>query len=140
MFKKKLTVKILLFLILTDILETFIQFCFKKSAVSATGLTVTSLGDTFVFAKTVISSPFLWVGICSVLVIFVIWSTILSKIDLSVAVPVASFSYILVPLTSIIFLHEKISGLRWLGIFCILIGIIFASLSSKEKIHQETDA
>jgi undecaprenyl phosphate-alpha-L-ara4N flippase subunit ArnE len=64
---------------------------------------------------------------------FIIWSTILSKIDLSVAVPIASFSYILVPLVSIIFLHEKISALRWLGIFFILAGVIFVSLSSREK-------
>ncbi|MFA5271756.1 MAG: EamA family transporter [Candidatus Omnitrophota bacterium] len=140
MFKKRLTLKILLFLILTDILETFIQFCFKKSTVSAIGFNITCLNDAFVFVKTVISSPFLWVGVCSVLVIFVIWSTILSKIDLSVAVPVASFSYILVPLSSIIFLHEKISALRWLGISFILLGIIFASLSSKEKIHSNDGA
>jgi drug/metabolite transporter (DMT)-like permease len=138
MFKKILTIKILLFLILTDILETFIQFCFKKGAISATGSNITNLNEAIIFVKTVLSSPFLWIAIFSVLVIFIIWSTILSKIDLSVAVPVASFSYILVPLTSIIFLHEKISALRWLGIFCILMGIIFTSLSSKEKVQQKT--
>jgi undecaprenyl phosphate-alpha-L-ara4N flippase subunit ArnE len=64
---------------------------------------------------------------------FIIWSTILSKIDLSVAVPVCSFSYVTIPLVSIIFLHEKISLLRWSGIFFILVGVIFVSLSSKEK-------
>jgi drug/metabolite transporter (DMT)-like permease len=51
-----------------------------------------------------------------------------------VAVPVASFSYILVPLASIIFLHEKIDMLRWFGIIFILMGIIFVSMSSKEKV------
>jgi undecaprenyl phosphate-alpha-L-ara4N flippase subunit ArnE len=67
------------------------------------------------------------------LVTFIIWSTILSRIDLSAAVPIASFSYILVPLVSIVFLHEKISNLRWLGIFFIILGVIFVSLSSQEK-------
>ncbi|MDD4954808.1 MAG: EamA family transporter, partial [Candidatus Omnitrophica bacterium] len=74
------------------------------------------------------------------ILIFVIWSTILSKIDLSVAVPVASFSYILVPLTSIVFLHEKINGVRWLGIIFILMGIIFTSLSSKERIEHKNES
>ncbi|MCK9614486.1 MAG: EamA family transporter [Candidatus Omnitrophica bacterium] len=136
MFRKRLTLKILLFLILSDILETFIQFCFKKSTIPVTGVSVTNLADAFAFIKTVSVSPFLWLGICTVLVIFVIWSTILSKIDLSVAVPVASFSYILVPLCSIIFLKETISPLRWVGIFFILSGILLTSLSSKEKINE----
>jgi len=89
--------------------------------------------DLVIFFKSVFSSPFLWFGLLSVLLTFIIWSTILSKIDLSVAIPIASFSYILVPLVSIIFLHEKIGILRWLGIFFILMGVISVSLSSKEK-------
>lgn len=137
MFRKRLTLKILLFLILSDVLETFIQFCFKKSTVPVTGFSVASLADALAFIKTVAASPFLWIGICAVLVIFVIWSTILSKIDLSVAVPVASFSYVLVPICSIVFLKEVISPLRWIGILFILSGIILTSLSSKEKINEE---
>jgi drug/metabolite transporter (DMT)-like permease len=133
MFKKKITLKILLFLIFTDFLETFTHFCFKKSTFSQSEFYITKLLDIAIFLKGVFSSPFLWFGLLSVLLTFIIWSTILSKIDLSVAVPIASFSYILVPLISIIFLHEKISILRWGGIFFILGGVIFVSLSSKEK-------
>jgi uncharacterized membrane protein len=57
-----------------------------------------------------------------------------------VAVPVASFSYILVPLCSIIFLKETMNVLRWVGILFILSGVIVTSLTSKEKIahHDET--
>jgi drug/metabolite transporter (DMT)-like permease len=135
MFRKRLTLKILSFLVLSDILETFIQFCFKKSAIPATGFNISNLADAVTFIKIVASSPFLWIGICAVIIIFVIWSTILSKIDLSVAVPVASFSYILVPLCSIIFLKETIPPLRWAGIFFILTGILLTSISSKEKIN-----
>lgn len=132
MFKKKLTLKILILLVFSDILETFTQFCFKKGALSGSGSIVADISDLWVFLSGVFSSPFLWIGFASVLLTFVIWSMALSKIDLSVAVPIASFSYILVPITSIIFLHEKITLLRWSGIFFILIGVIFVSLSSKE--------
>lgn len=133
MFKKKLTLKIFLFLILTDILETLTQYCFKRGALGGSGLEVSGLGALICFLKAVFSSPFLWAGLLSVLLTFIIWSTILSKIDLSVAVPIASFSYVLVPLVSIIALHEKIGILRWLGIFLILGGVIIVSLSSQEK-------
>ena len=71
--------------------------------------------DIAAFLKIVIPSPFFWIGLLSILFIFISWSVILSRIDLSVAVPVASFSYIGIPLVSMIFLHEKISWLRWSG-------------------------
>ncbi|MFA5005598.1 MAG: EamA family transporter [Candidatus Omnitrophota bacterium] len=134
MFKKKVTLKILALLVFSDILETAIHFFFKKSVLSQSGFQVTGLASAVVFIKTAFASPFLWAGVLTVICVFVIWSTILSRIDLSVAVPIASFSYILVPLVSIIFLHEQISALRWLGIIFILFGVILVSLSSKERV------
>ncbi len=133
MLNKKLTLKILLFLIFSDILETLTQVCFKKSVLTQSVFSPTGISDIFVFLKGVFSSPFLWLGLFSVILTFIIWSAVLSKIDLSVAVPIASFSYILVPLSSIILLHEKISLARWVGILFILAGVILVSLSTKEN-------
>jgi len=131
--KRHLTFKIFLFLALTDVLETFIQFCFKKTAVSAGSLEIKTFGEVLAFIKAVIPSPFLWIALLSVLCLFIIWSTILSKIDLSVAVPIASFSYIGVPIISMIFLKEQISLMRWSGICFILTGVILVSASSRHK-------
>ncbi len=131
--KKHLTAKILLFLIFTDLLETFSQFCFKKGANAADFLGVSDPESAFVFFKTVIPSPFIWLGLISVSMIFIIWVAILSRVDLSVAVPVASFSYITIPLVSHIFLHEHISHTRWMGIFCILVGVILVSVSTRHR-------
>ena len=98
--KKQLTFKILIFLILTDVLETFVQFCFKKSAISVDFLEIHSALDAMSFIRAIIHSPFLWVALISVFCLFTVWSTILSKIDLSVAVPVCSFSYVFIPVVS----------------------------------------
>ncbi len=133
MFKKKLTLKIILFLVFSDILETLIHLCFKKGAMSFDYFDINTCAEGVTFLAGVFSTPFLWLGIFLALLTFVVWSTILSKIDLSVAVPIASFSYILIPLTSAIFLHERVSLLRWIGVIFILAGVIFVSLSSKEK-------
>ena len=134
MFKNRsLTSKILLFLVSTDVLETFTHFCFKKSAIPQAEFQVKALLDALVFIQAMLVSPFLWLGLSSVLLTFIIWSTILSRIDLSVAVPVCSFSYIAIPVVSMIFFHEEISVLRWLGIIFIIAGIILVSLSSKQK-------
>jgi len=136
MFKKKVTLKILLLLIASDVLETAVHFCFKKSTLGSTFGQVTDLATMVVFLKTVFASPFLWAGLLVVATVFILWSMILSKIDLSVAVPIASFSYILVPLVSIIFLHEQIAALRWVGVFFVLAGVVLVSLSSKERTEQ----
>jgi len=136
MFKKRVTFKILLLLIASDLFETAIHLFFKKSVLTQNGFKVVDLASASVFLKTAFSSPFLWAGLAAVVTVFIIWSAVLSKIDLSVAVPIASFSYVLVPVVSIIFLHEKVTALRWLGIFFILAGVIFVSLSSKEKIAE----
>ena len=136
MFKKKVTLKILLLLIACDILETAIHFFFKKSALVQSNVAVVDLATALEFFKGVFVSPFLWAGLFTVFAIFIIWSMVLTKIDLSVAVPIASFSYILVPLVSIIFLHEQITALRWIGVFFVLIGVILVSLSSKERLEQ----
>lgn len=131
--KKHLTLKLFIFLISTDILETFAQFCFKKSAVYHNTIVINTFFGIIFFIKDIISCPFLWMALLSVLCIFVMWATILSKIDLSVAVPVCSFSYITVPLVSAVFLHEKISALRCFGIAFILMGVILVSLSTRHK-------
>jgi drug/metabolite transporter (DMT)-like permease len=136
MLKKKVTLKILLLLLASDMLETAIHFFFKKGVLSREVLPVVDPSSFLVFLAAVFSSPFLWTGLLTVVAVFVIWSTVLSKIDLSVAVPIASFSYILVPVVSVIFLREQISVLRWLGILLILLGVIFVSLSSAEKAGQ----
>jgi drug/metabolite transporter (DMT)-like permease len=131
--KKNLTLKIVLLLVFTDCLETLTHFCFKRSVAAGSEFDVTNLPEVFLFLKSACLSPFLWLGLTSVLLTFIIWSTVLSRVDLSVAVPIASSSYIFVPLVSIIFLHEKISYLRWSGIFFILLGVILVSLTTQEK-------
>lgn len=128
--KKNVTLKILGLLIFSDCLETITHFCFKKSTTPVSGMLITGLGDVFGFLKPVIFSPYLWVAFISAFSTFVIWSTILSKIDLSVAVPIASFSYILVPIVSIIFLHEEVTLLDWSGILLILAGVICITTST----------
>lgn len=131
--QRRITFKVFSLLLLTDVLETFIQLCFKKSALGCRDIDLSGAAAAFLFVKTAIASPFLWLALFSVLLVFVIWSVLLSRIDLSVATPVASFSYIGVPLAAMIFLHEAISLQRWGGIVLILAGVTLVSLSTIEK-------
>ena len=133
MDKRNLTLKILIVICLNDLLETFSHFCFKKGADLLPGVQLHSLNDALTFTATMLSSPYVWFGMMSVFVIFVSWSTILSKIDLSLATPATSFSYVMVAVVSWLFLQEHISLLRWLGILFILAGVAAVSKSSKKE-------
>jgi len=134
MQKKALTLRIFLFLVSTDILETVAQFCFKKTSLAQAPFAFRSPWDILHFVSQAAINPYLWCALFSVFALFCIWTTILSKVDLSVAVPVASFSYIIIPLVSIIFLGEHVPLARWVGIGVILIGVMLVSISSH---HQE---
>jgi hypothetical protein len=79
MFKKKVTLKILALLVLSDILETAVHFFFKKSVLSQSSFQVTGFASALLFIKTACLSPFLWAGILIVICVFIIWSTILSR-------------------------------------------------------------
>jgi drug/metabolite transporter (DMT)-like permease len=77
------------------------------------------------------SSYLVWIGILMYTFNFFLWILILSKLDLSTAVPVASTNYVILPVLAVIFLHENISVLRWVGIFFIMLGIHFVSKSTR---------
>ena len=131
--KRPLTFLILILIVSTDVLETVAQVCFKKTALVQHSVVIASLADALHFVSVAATNPFLWFALLALAVLFCLWITILSKIDLSVAIPVASFSYIAIPLVSIIFFGERIPSLRWIGIGFILLGVILVSLSSHRQ-------
>jgi drug/metabolite transporter (DMT)-like permease len=133
MNKNSLTFKILLIICCNDLLETFAHLCFKKGATLLPGLQVHSATDVLHFVFTMLTSGYVWIGLIAVFIIFVSWSTILSKIDLSLATPATSFSYVMVALVAWLFLHEQISPLRWVGIFFILAGVTVVSKSPHKE-------
>jgi drug/metabolite transporter (DMT)-like permease len=116
----QLTFKIFLFIIINDLLDTSAQLLMK-----------TGVHHLFNFGN----HDFLlfWTGMAIYLSNFFLWMNILSKIDLSVALPLASSSYILIPIAAILFLHEFVPPLRWLGLILIVLGIIFVSQSKSSK-------
>ena len=102
--KRPLTILLFILIISTDVLETIAQFCFKKTALVQHSVAISNISDVLRFLSVAATNPLLWLALLAVFVLFCLWITILSKIDLSVAIPVASFSYITIPLVSIIFL------------------------------------
>ncbi len=117
----QLPLKIFLFIIINDLLDTAAQLLMKKGIHHFINF---PNPDSFLF----------WIGLIIYLSNFFLWMNILSKVDLSVALPLASSSYILIPIAAIFFLHEFVSPLRWLGLVLIILGIYFVSRSKPSQV------
>ncbi len=131
--KGKLTVTVLAMIIMTDVIESFAELFWKKGTLS-TGIDDITLGNVAEFLWRLLGSPGFLAGVALYIVNFFLWITVLSKVDLSVAFPTGSTSYIIVALLSIVFLGEHISVYRWSGIILIIIGIWFISRSTRDKV------
>ena len=130
MNKSRLTLKIFLLIALNDVVDAIAQLFMKKGLVQ-TGMDSVTFANIAEFTARSASSWLVWLGIFVFALGFFIWIVVLYKIDLSIAMPVGSISYILVPLVAMVFLHERVGLVRWVGIFCIIVGIHFVSQSRK---------
>jgi drug/metabolite transporter (DMT)-like permease len=128
--KRGVPLAILAVLFLNEAVDSVAQFCFKKTALAQGGAAITSLGSAGAFLAGVLSQGYLWIGLAAVALVFVSWTVVLSKVDLSAAMPVTSLSYLMVALTAIVFLHERIPPLEWCGIAFIMAGVAIVSWES----------
>lgn len=71
--------------------------------------------------------PWILGGIVLLIGFFASYLTALSWADVTFVLPATSFAYVLVALLSRFWLHEQITPARWLGIFCIVVGVGFVT-------------
>jgi drug/metabolite transporter (DMT)-like permease len=117
-------------IVLNDLGDTAAQILMKKGLIQ-TGIDSVNLGNVAQFIALSAASAYLWLGILIFALNFFVWIVVLYKVDLSIAMPVGSFSYIFVPMCAMLFLREEISLIRWVGIICIVLGIHFVAQSKK---------
>jgi drug/metabolite transporter (DMT)-like permease len=130
---KSLSLKIFALIVLNDLVDSVAQV-FLKKGVDVTGVGHLAFDTIGSLVMKGLASPLLWIGILIYALNFFVWILILYKVDLSVAMPVGSSSYIFVPIAATLFLDEHISLLRWVGIALIVLGIHFVSQTK----HSET--
>jgi drug/metabolite transporter (DMT)-like permease len=77
--------------------------------------------------KDVASTPAVWAGLFLFGLSAVVWLAVLSRTSLSFAYPFASLSYVLILLADKFVLDETVPGLRWAGVFFIVVGIVLVA-------------
>lgn len=74
-------------------------------------------------AGSVLSSPYIWLGIASLIGFMIVHMLLLTWADYSYVQPASSFSYAVVALLGYFLLGETVPPLRWVGIFVICVGV-----------------
>ena len=133
-----LSFSILCLVIFSDLLESLGELFYKKAAL-ATGIDNITMINLVSFISGTIHNGYLWTGIGIYILNFFFWITALSKADLSVVYPVGSTNYIIVMILSLVFLHEQITPLRWLGVGFIIVGICFIFQSTSKPTELKHD-
>ena len=83
----------------------------------------------------VFTNPFVLGGFISVFAGSIFWLSVLSRLDLSVAYPMLSISYVIVVFLSWIIFRENVSLLRFAGVVVIISGVALIGIS-----HQQDQA
>jgi len=129
--RKSLSWGVFFMIILSDAVNGVAQVLMKKGLPA--GMDLFSVGGLGNFLSRSASSELVWAGIILYASNFFLWMLILSRLDLVIAIALASTSYLILPILSIAFLHEKVSLVRWAGIALIMLGVYFVSRSSGEN-------
>lgn len=122
-------VKILIFVLLSEISVSIGHILFKKTANS---LEVYNLrrADTHIrFLKDIFTKPFVWVGFIAMVIGLVLWLIALSQGALSLVFSLGSMQYILILFMAHAFLGEKIDSMKFIGTLLVAFGIVFITLS-----------
>jgi multidrug transporter EmrE-like cation transporter len=80
--------------------------------------------------KHIATTWLVWLGIAIFALSAVLWIFALSRASLSFAYPFAALGYVLIVTASIVFLHEHVPPLGWVGVALIVIGILLIAQGS----------
>jgi drug/metabolite transporter (DMT)-like permease len=87
------------------------------------GIAVWPVASLIHTGLTIFTTPWIWLGICSLLTFFVSYMLVLSWADYTFVQPLASVAYGVTALFGYLLLGERVTPMRWMGIAIICLGV-----------------
>jgi uncharacterized membrane protein len=78
----------------------------------------------------------IWTGIVSMLLYFAALMLVLSWADFSYVLPASAGMYVIIPLLGHFLLNETVTGVHWLGIGLIFVGVMLVSRTPASTTHR----
>ena len=120
--------KQLILLFVTICINVVGQLAMKRG-MTEVGVITGDLAQLPAMALRAITTPYVLLGFAAYAVSAALWLIILSRVDLSLAYPSLSLGYVLVVLSSWLFLGENVSPSRWAGVLIVCIGVYLVTRS-----------
>ena len=96
-----------------------------KVGIRGETLSLTSMADLAGLLRRVLTTPALLAGYIFAGAAAMVWLVVLSRLELSYAVPLLSaVYYLLLPFVSYLLLHEQLTSWRWAGTLLIFLGML----------------
>jgi multidrug transporter EmrE-like cation transporter len=106
------------------------QLLMKQGVTRGGPITVGSLEQLWGLIQRILTTPTLFIGYVLSFATGLVWLVILSRVDLSYAVPLMTGIYFLMLLlTSVLVLRESVTPGHWLGTLLIVVGIYLTARS-----------
>jgi multidrug transporter EmrE-like cation transporter len=120
---------LILFILISVLLAATAQLTLKYGVdrVTKHGHSGIVLSEPVTSALRVAREPFIWAGLVLFAVSAAVWIVVLSRVSLSFAYPFAALTYVIIIIFDRVILKVDVPGLRWLGVFMIVTGIVLIS-------------
>ena len=105
----------------------------KKGMNDIGGMHDYTVGEALRIARAGITNPHILSGMFFQALFFGCLLMLMSRSDISFLWPLTALSFVFATFAAMIFLHERVSGMRWVGVVLIMIGAGFISYSEHAK-------
>lgn len=89
--------------------------------------------EIFRVVKAGVTNPLVWLGILFEALFFACLLILMSRSDITFLWPLTALSFVMTTLAALLFLGEKVSGVRWAGVAFIMLGAALISYSEHSK-------
>jgi drug/metabolite transporter (DMT)-like permease len=102
----------------------------KIGATQIGGMEINSFADMIHFLFRLFTNVPSLGGVFLYFLSAVIWSYLLTKLDISYVQPILALTYVATPILAIFFLNENVPLIRWVGIAIIIVGVFVVARSA----------
>lgn len=102
----------------------------KLGANTMGAIEISGLSSLMDFAVKIITNWKIVLGLALYFLSAVVWTYLLTKLELSYVQPILALTYVVTPILAMIFIGEKVPIARWIGIIIIIFGVYIVSRTS----------
>jgi drug/metabolite transporter (DMT)-like permease len=116
-------------ILLSVVLSALAQIVLKIGMSSAPVSAALSDGSAWKIGLTIITTPYVLMGLACYGLSMVVWLFVLAEVDVSLAYPFVSVGFLITLALGVLLLGEHLSALRILGTLLVALGVVLVSQS-----------